>query len=190
MAATAISKTRRAQIVEAAHELYEIKGIDQTSVKDIAERAGITRSLFYHYFESKDDVTNAILEGYIESFVECAHQWNDANEGRSLREAIEAAVTMIRTNILDPDPFRRDLLKPQNAELFQEFTQRTADTLARYLTETTTVIYARYYEVKIKHTYETFYVLFVGLFGYLHNNPDASDELIFDIIADVLHLEI
>ena len=57
-----IAETRREQIIAAARSLYEERGIDRTSVKDIADRAGITRSLFYHYFSSRDEVTDAILD--------------------------------------------------------------------------------------------------------------------------------
>ena len=56
-----IAETRREQIV-AARSLYEEKGIDRTSVKDITDRDGITRSLFHHYFSSRDEVTDAILD--------------------------------------------------------------------------------------------------------------------------------
>lgn len=47
MESTPTAAVRREQIVRAALELYERKGIERTSVKDITEAAGITRSLFY-----------------------------------------------------------------------------------------------------------------------------------------------
>lgn len=71
-----IAETRREQIIAAARSLYEERGIDRTSVKDIADRAGITRSLFYHYFSSRDEVTDAILDAYVDTFVADVREWN------------------------------------------------------------------------------------------------------------------
>lgn len=42
----AVSDARRRQIVEAARELYEERGMSRTTVKDVTERVGISRSLF------------------------------------------------------------------------------------------------------------------------------------------------
>ena len=56
---------RRQQIVDTARRLYAEKGLEHTSVSDIAEEMGITRTLFYHYFSNKEEVTDAILNGYI-----------------------------------------------------------------------------------------------------------------------------
>ena len=50
------AKQRRAEIVAAARELFETKGIGHTTVKDISEAVNVTRSLFYHYFPDKDAV--------------------------------------------------------------------------------------------------------------------------------------
>ncbi|MEG0218077.1 MAG: helix-turn-helix domain-containing protein, partial [Raoultibacter sp.] len=40
---------RRDDFVCAARELFEEKGLSKTTVKDITEHIGVTRSLFYHY---------------------------------------------------------------------------------------------------------------------------------------------
>ena len=47
------SAERRAEIVEAARELYDTQGLASTTVKDITEKVGVSRSLLYHYFDSK-----------------------------------------------------------------------------------------------------------------------------------------
>ena len=43
---------RREDIVSCARELFEEKGLSRTSVQSIADRMGVARSLFYHYFPS------------------------------------------------------------------------------------------------------------------------------------------
>ena len=149
-----IAETRREQIIAAARSLYEEKGIDHTSVKDIAERANITRSLFYHYFSSRDEVTDAILDAYVDTFVAAVREWNARRMRGDVAGALRTCVAMLRRHLFDTDSFRTDLLKSQNALLYQRFSQQTARTLAEYLTHTTVAEYARYHRVEIHHPYE------------------------------------
>jgi len=44
----------RAALVEAAEEIFLKKGFGNTSLSEIAKRAGITKSLIHHYFGSKE----------------------------------------------------------------------------------------------------------------------------------------
>lgn len=185
-----IAETRREQIIAAARSLYEEKGIDRTSVKDIADRAGITRSLFYHYFSSRDEVTDAILDAYVDTFVAAVREWNAQRVRGDVAGALKTCVAMLRRHLFDEDSFRTDLLKSQNALLYQRFSQQTARTLAEYLTHTTVAEYARYHHVEIRHPYEEFYLLIIGLMSYMRTHPDASDELVADLIADTLHLDL
>jgi hypothetical protein len=97
---------------------------------------------------------------------------------------------MLRRHLFDADSFRTDLLKSQNALLYQRFSQQTARTLAEYLTRTTVAEYARYHRVEIRHPYEEFYLLIIGLMSYMRTHPNASDELVADLIADTLHLDL
>src|SRR2546425_2508463 len=54
------AEERREQIIDAAAKLFAEKGYDGASIRDIAREAGITEGLIYHYFESKDQLTEAV----------------------------------------------------------------------------------------------------------------------------------
>jgi len=45
------------------------------------------------------------------------------------------------------------------------------------------------HDVRIDHLYETFYVLILGVIGYLRKHPDADDAVIADVIAQTLHMD-
>lgn len=81
---------RRAEIIDCARELIEERGLAKTSVQGIAERMGVTRTLFYHYFPSKDELTSAVLDTYVGEFVEALRVWNESRvEGRYRRRAYQ-----------------------------------------------------------------------------------------------------
>jgi AcrR family transcriptional regulator len=58
----------RETIAEAACELFLEQGYEQTSIVDIARRAGVSRSSFFNYFSSKSDVLWAGLDERLAAF--------------------------------------------------------------------------------------------------------------------------
>lgn len=54
----------REKIVEAAMELFWLKGYGSTSVADILSRTQLNSGSLYHFFPSKQDILLAVLEQY------------------------------------------------------------------------------------------------------------------------------
>jgi TetR/AcrR family transcriptional regulator, transcriptional repressor for nem operon len=54
----------RGRIVEAAMELFWLKGYGSTSIADILSRSQINSGSLYHFFPGKQDVLLAVLEAY------------------------------------------------------------------------------------------------------------------------------
>lgn len=52
---------RRAEIVRAARDSFAEHGFTRASLRDIAERAGITHAGLLHHFQNKDDLLAAVL---------------------------------------------------------------------------------------------------------------------------------
>lgn len=48
------------EILEAAKELFLVKGYEETAVSDIMERAGGAKGMFYRFFQSKEEVMHAL----------------------------------------------------------------------------------------------------------------------------------
>ena len=57
-------KDTRWRIVEAAMELFWLKGYASTSVADILSRSQVNSGSLYHFFPGKQDVLLAVLEAY------------------------------------------------------------------------------------------------------------------------------
>ncbi len=55
------AEEKRRLILDAAVRVFARKGFHASRVGDIAEEAGVAHGLLYHYFESKDDVLDAIF---------------------------------------------------------------------------------------------------------------------------------
>jgi AcrR family transcriptional regulator len=52
---------RREQILAAALRLFRNQGFDRTSLREIAESLGLSKSGLYHYFSAKDDLLDAVV---------------------------------------------------------------------------------------------------------------------------------
>jgi TetR/AcrR family transcriptional regulator, transcriptional repressor for nem operon len=53
---------RRAEILDAAQTLIYTKGYEQMSIQDILDRLQISKGAFYHYFDSKQALLDALIE--------------------------------------------------------------------------------------------------------------------------------
>jgi AcrR family transcriptional regulator len=56
---------RRDAIVSKAAELYGQRGFLGSSIADLAEACGMSKSLLYHYFSSKEDILFEIMDGHV-----------------------------------------------------------------------------------------------------------------------------
>lgn len=53
---------RKKEILDTAEKLFSQKGYSQCSVNEILTEIGIAKGTFYHYFKSKEDVLDSIIE--------------------------------------------------------------------------------------------------------------------------------
>src|SRR3954449_955742 len=60
------TSTRRDQLLEIAAGLFATKGFRNTTVRDIADAAGILSGSLYHHFDSKESMVDEILSSFQE----------------------------------------------------------------------------------------------------------------------------
>jgi AcrR family transcriptional regulator len=60
----------REKIVDAGIEFFFQNGFADTRVRDLAKAAGVAKSTVYHYFKSKEEILDGVLERYSKEFVD------------------------------------------------------------------------------------------------------------------------
>lgn len=181
---------RRKDLIIAARDLYEEKGLSRTSVKDITDRSGVSRALFYHYFPDKESITSAVLDDFVDDFTESVRIWNEGRTQGDVEGALRESIKLVRRILFDDNHFRRLIASYENAGLYLEFLNRATEALSAYIIETTVQDYKDFHQVEIEYVPETFYVLITGLAGYLRNHPEVDDEVLMAIVAQTLRLDI
>ncbi len=87
-------ESRHQQIVDAAIQIFALKGYRVASIADIIRQAGVARGTFYLYFPSKEAVFHAALDRFLALFQEMARKQagrvysNPLTLGASLRETL------------------------------------------------------------------------------------------------------
>lgn len=62
-------KDTKDRITAAAYACFLEKGYEQTSVRMILERSGVTTGSFYHFFPSKQALFEAVMEAFIAEYI-------------------------------------------------------------------------------------------------------------------------
>jgi AcrR family transcriptional regulator len=84
---------RRGQVLDAARSQFALRGFEATTMRDIADAAGITASNLYRYFESKDSMVHAILGGFSDRLTEAYREVIQA--GSSVVEILDAILWLL-----------------------------------------------------------------------------------------------
>ena len=90
----------RARILEHALRLFARHGYERTSVKMIAEAAGISQGLLYNYFESKDALLRAIFEASMDDVrASFAAAETEPDPARRIGRLVREAFAVVRGNL-------------------------------------------------------------------------------------------
>jgi AcrR family transcriptional regulator len=80
----------RARIQSVALELFAEQGYDKTSLREIAERLGVTKAALYYHFKSKEDIVTSLVEDYFGAIDELV-AW-----GKTLPKTPESRAEVLR----------------------------------------------------------------------------------------------
>ena len=108
---------RRGAILALAAEIFARKGFVNTTVREIADAAGILSGSLYHHFDSKESMIDEILRGYIDEMVAAYRQIVDETP-----DPVLALERMIRRAYDAIEPHRAAVTVAQNeSQYLQQF---------------------------------------------------------------------
>jgi AcrR family transcriptional regulator len=130
-------EVRRSELVDAAQALFFAKGYDATTVADIIAEAGVSKGGFYHHFESKEELLDAMIERLTALVIDNARDVLEDPDldaltklnrffAKSLDWKAQAAPAMRGIFLL--------VLKPENAPLYQRLVRAGVAVLSPALT--------------------------------------------------------
>ncbi|HYI10767.1 MAG TPA: TetR/AcrR family transcriptional regulator [Thermoanaerobaculia bacterium] len=90
------SEKSRQQILDAALKLFSHKGYGATSVRDIAEEAGLSKGNVYHHFPDKETIFRALIDRYFEAMAQPDFPFNRALASGSFPDNLEEIGLAIR----------------------------------------------------------------------------------------------
>jgi len=110
---------RKNEILDVAERIFYSKGFERCTVNDILKEVGIAKGTFYHYFNSKEEALDAIVDRNIEIIVSKVKKAIARDDFEPVEKLMHVFLAMritdtAKSNILD------DLHKPENALLHQK----------------------------------------------------------------------
>lgn len=136
------SRQRRDEVLDAAQRLFATVGYEATSVNQIIADVGISKGAFYHHFQSKEDLIEALACRFAsESAAQVAEVLEDPTLDSFAR--LSTVLLRMRRHKLETASELRaafaPLLKPENLLLFERTNRSVAEVirplLARIIAE-------------------------------------------------------
>src|ERR1700712_3821069 len=90
--------TRREQLLELGVRLLSTRPLDEVSIEVLAEEAGISRGLLYHYFGNKQDFHRAVVRRAVDDLVEVTAPGGGDDLVGVLTRSLEAYVDYVVAN--------------------------------------------------------------------------------------------
>lgn len=124
---------RRNEIIDIAENLFHTKGYEKCTVNDILKEIGIAKGTFYHYFNSKEEVLDALVLKYKEIIVARAERIHKEDLDPAIK-LLSAFMSMnMAENISNED--LEKMHKTENALLHQKILNMTIKTMAPILSQ-------------------------------------------------------
>ncbi len=80
------SSERKSEIVNAARHLFQKKNYDRTTMQDVMDALGIAKGTIYHYFKSKEELLEAVIEDIVDENLEKMQTLLKKTKGNALKK--------------------------------------------------------------------------------------------------------
>lgn len=140
MGRKSLKETRQQEIIRMFYEVAKKEGYENTSIAKIAKVMEINPSLILHYFETKEDLTYALIDHILESYLSI---YTITDKEQATLENLERTVEMLFSkewNLLFDDglfytfyalAFREEKIKAKYKLILDSLRQRLAAIIAQ-----------------------------------------------------------
>ena len=97
-------KERRQQLLDVGRHLFAERGLDGTSIEEIAAQAGVSKPVVYEHFGGKEGLYAVVVDREMERFLTMANRLLEGEDTRAKFEA--AAIGLLRYIDENTDGFR------------------------------------------------------------------------------------
>lgn len=102
---------RRQDIIEAAKMLFLEQDYASTTMQDVMKKLNIAKGTIYHYFKSKDEILDAVIDNMIENYLDQLK----ARISNVSGSAVDKMKLLLRSE--EPESMLDDLHKPGNIDM-------------------------------------------------------------------------
>jgi len=193
------SERSRTQILDTALKLFAHRGYGATSVRDIAEEAGLSKRNVYHHFPDKESIFRALLDRYFDAMSTPDFPFNRAlatgtfpenleQMGRAARETVKAYrdyVALIYVDVVEFDGSHIRKFYAEMAKRFESFMKQHGmeDELRAKLQDGLSPISAVMLATRIFYNYFSIEIIF----GVKDHFGKHTDEVIGEISRILRH---
>src|SRR3954454_4826750 len=89
---------RREQLLALGVRLLSTRSLDELSIETLAEEAGISRGLLYHYFGNKHDFHRAVVRKAADDLIEATAPAQEGEPLERLAKSLDAYVGYVQAN--------------------------------------------------------------------------------------------
>jgi len=134
MRVTKKHEDRKNEILDVAERLFYSKGFENCTVNDILKEVGIAKGTFYHYFKSKEETLEAVVERSITIMASRIKEAIRKEEYKPDQKLMNVFLAMRMGDDVD-DKLLEDLHKSENALLHQKNLSQMVETISPILVE-------------------------------------------------------
>ncbi len=144
MSRKSMQDQRREEIFKALDVCLQEKSFDKTSIKDIAQQAGINHGMLHYYFRSKDDILISYIDYVVSNYLQWLEFWEQDHKNAPMepQELFMAFLEMCMQEITLDRPLSRifveiaeiALYKPQVRQKLNSAYRLWVEVMAKELT--------------------------------------------------------
>lgn len=119
----------RQRVVDAAARVFQQEGYQTATMSRVAEAAGVSKGLPYHYFGSKAALARAVIERHLSAIAERLSVWPEGPPADRIRWFLDAALGHARANQSSYRLYLSLALQPATRDLVLEEVARQGEAL-------------------------------------------------------------